>query len=183
MKINVHAGHAPAGCRGCGAVGFLNESFENRHVKNFLIQMLRDSGHDVLDCTYDKAGTAGTVLRNIVAKCNSRKADLDLSIHFNAGAKQTKRNQATTGVECWIYPGSKSYNYARQIAWYISKLGFTHRGVKESRGLYVLRKTKNPAIIIECCFVDDPDDYDLYRSLGLGSKAIAEKIADAINSI
>ena len=29
MKINVHAGHNPAGKIACGAVGLINESIEN----------------------------------------------------------------------------------------------------------------------------------------------------------
>lgn len=33
MRINVHAGHNPAGMTACGAVGLINESTENRKVK------------------------------------------------------------------------------------------------------------------------------------------------------
>ena len=39
-----------------------------------------------------------------------------------------------------------------------SELGIRNRGVKYDKGLFVLKKTKSPAALIECCFVDDADD-------------------------
>ena len=44
----------------------------------------------------------------------------------------------------------------------IKKLGFKDRGVKERKDLYVLHRTISPAMLIECCFVDDKDDVELY---------------------
>ncbi|WP_300811052.1 N-acetylmuramoyl-L-alanine amidase, partial [uncultured Acetatifactor sp.] len=40
-----------------------------------------------------------------------------------------------------------------------------------SKGLYVLKNTKAPAMLIECCFVDDKDDVQLYD---------CQKMAEAI---
>ena len=40
MIINVHAGHNPAGKIACGAVGLIDESTENRKVKEEVIQEL-----------------------------------------------------------------------------------------------------------------------------------------------
>ncbi|BCN32091.1 N-acetylmuramoyl-L-alanine amidase [Anaeromicropila herbilytica] len=37
-----------------------------------------------------------------------------------------------------------------------------NRGVKVENKLYFLRKSKAPAMLIECCFVDDKDDVKLY---------------------
>ena len=34
-----------------------------------------------------------------------------------------------------------------------------NRGVKVSKSLYFLKKTKKPAIILEVCFCDDEDDF------------------------
>ena len=53
MRINIHAGHNPEGKVACGARGILDESREDRIVKNKVIQLLRAAGHDVLDCTVD----------------------------------------------------------------------------------------------------------------------------------
>ena len=44
----------------------------------------------------------------------------------------------------------------------IAALGFKNRGVKINKKLYVLNHTKAPAMLIECCFVDDKDDVVLY---------------------
>ena len=41
MRINVHAGHNPSGKVACGAVGLLNESTENRRVKDEVASQLR----------------------------------------------------------------------------------------------------------------------------------------------
>ena len=86
MRINVHAGHNPAGKVACGAVGLINESTENRMVKDEVIGQLRQLGHTVYDCTVDNGTGQADVLKKIVAKCNAHAVDLDVSIHFNSGA-------------------------------------------------------------------------------------------------
>ena len=47
--------------------------------------------------------------------------------------------------------------------------------VKERRDLYVLRHTNAPAMLVECCFVDDKDDVKRYTA-----KKMAKAIADGI---
>ena len=53
---------------------------------------------------------------------------------------------------------------SRVIAQTISNsgLGYKNRGVKARPDLYVLKHTKAPALLVECCFVDDADDVRLY---------------------
>ena len=68
MIINVHAGHAPDGGIGCGAVGIGYESTMNRQVKEHLINLLRKAGHDVFDCTCEESVSSSTVLKKIVDK-------------------------------------------------------------------------------------------------------------------
>lgn len=174
MRINVHAGHNPDGKVACGAVGIIKESTEARKVKDRVIKYLTDQGNTVYDCTVDDGKNKSNVLSKIVAKCNSHQVDLDVSIHFNAGAKDLLGNKKTTGTEVLIYNANAS-QVATRIANKISALGFTNRGVKIRRGLYVLRKTKATALLIECCFVDDKDDCNLY-DVDKMAKAIAEGI-------
>ena len=50
----INAGHTLQG-KGTGAVGFLNESKENRAVANHVIKLLKQLGHSVIDCTIDKS--------------------------------------------------------------------------------------------------------------------------------
>lgn len=162
MIINVHAGHNPHGKVGCGAVGYIEESIEDRKVKNLVIEKLRSLGHTVYDCTEDNGTGQQDILRKIVAKCNAHTVDLDVSIHFNAGTLDRDGN--TTGTEVYIYnSASKAKPYAEAVVNAIGSLGFVNRGVKTS-GLYVLRNTKAPAMLIECCFVDDKDDVRLYNA-------------------
>ena len=149
MRINVHGGHSLK-CR--GASGYLDEVNEDRKVKNRVIELLRANGHTVYDCTDDNGATQNANLRAIVNKCNSHSVDLDVSIHLNAGGG--------TGTEVYIYnSNSKAKDEATRIAENISNaLGIRNRGIKTSTSLYVLRKTKSPSLLIECCFVDNSTD-------------------------
>lgn len=168
-KYNSHAGHSLK-CR--GAKSILDETVEARKVNDLVIKYLKQQGHTVYNCTDDNGTTQSKNLVAIVNKCNQHKVDLDISIHFNSGAKDKKGNKKTTGVEVFVYTFStKARKQAKTICNEIAKLGFKNRGVKNSASLYVLRKTKSPALLIECCFVDDKDDADLYN---------ADKMAKAI---
>lgn len=171
-KYNVHAGHNPDGKKGCGAVGLIKESTEARKVKNLVIKYLKAQGHTVYDCTVNDGTSASNVLTKIVSKCNAHKVNLDISIHFNSGANDKKGNKKTTGTEVLIYSQtSKAKDEATRICKEISSLGFRNRGVKVRSDLYFLRKTKSPALLVECCFIDDKDDVELYD---------ADKMARAI---
>lgn len=166
MKINVHGGHSLK-CR--GASGYLDEVNEDRKVKNRVIELLRANGHTVYDCTDDNSASQNANLRAIVNKCNSHSVDLDVSIHLNAGGG--------TGTEVYVYSNSsKAKDEATRIAEKISNtLGIRNRGVKTSTNLYVLRKTNSPALLIECCFVDNATDKS-HWNVEKCAKAIVEGI-------
>lgn len=173
MRINVHAGHNPAGKVACGAVGLINESTENRRVKDEVIGQLRQLGHTVYDCTVDNGTGQADVLKKIVAKCNAHAVDLDVSIHFNSGAADQKGNGKTTGVEVLLYSNaSKAYGFAEKVCKAIATLGFRNRGLQYRPGLVVLKNTKSPAMLIECCFVDDKDDVQLYDYRSMASAIV-----------
>ena len=55
------------------------------------------------------------------------------------------------------------------------KLDIRNRGFKTNQGLYVLRNTKAPAILIECCFIDDRDDANRWNA-----EACADAIVEAL---
>lgn len=166
MRINVHAGHSLK-CR--GASGYLDEVNEDRKVKNRVIELLRANGHTVYDCTDDNGASQNANLRAIVNKCNSHSVDLDVSIHLNAGGG--------TGTEVYIYSSkSKAKDEATRIAEKISNtLGIRNRGVKTSTKLYVLRNTNSPALLVECCFVDNATD-KAHWNADKCAKAIVEGI-------
>ena len=174
---NVHGGHnriVP------GAGHYLDEVTEDRKITAGVITLLQASGHTAYNCTDDVGKTVGANLANIVAKCNTHSADLDISIHQNA-AKVDPGDGKTKGVEVFVYStSSKAYAAAGRVCAKLAALGFTNRGVKISTGLYVLRHTKSPAMLIEVGFVDDKDDADLYNKVGVNAicKAITEGILD-----
>lgn len=164
MRINIHAGHNPDGMTACGAVGLIRESTEARVIKEKVVAQLKAMGHTVHDCTCDSGSSQQDVLKRIVAACNAHEVDLDVSIHFNAAANPEPDGQ-TTGTEVLVYSNSSgAVPWAQQIVDSIAALGYRNRGIKERPGLYVLKHTKAPALLIECCFVDDPDDVSIYNA-------------------
>ena len=176
MKINVHAGHNPANKVACGAIGLLNESTENRNVVKELKAILEAEGHIVYDCTCDTGTSVSDVINKIVAKSNSNAVDLDISIHFNSGANDKTGNSKSTGTECLIYNTSNNKEaIANRICANIAQLGYKNRGVKIRTDLSILKKTKAPCVLVECCFVDDKDDVKLYNPKTM-AKAIAQGI-------
>ena len=178
-KYNVHAGHTSATGKSPGAVSLLNESIEDRIITKKVIELLKADGNTVYDCTAE-GNNASDNLYKIVQKCNTHAVDLDVSIHFNSGAKDKSGNGKTCGTEVWICPGGNAIKKATaaRVCKNMSALGFTNRGVKESSNLYVLNRSNSPAVLIEVCFTDDKDDYTLYKKLGY--KTIAKAIAEGI---
>ncbi len=160
--LNIHAGHnaiVP------GANGKFNEETENRKVTNTVISKLQSLGYTVYDCTDDSGKTQNENLKNIVSKCNDHTVDLDISIHFNAS------NGQGHGVEVLQY-SNKTKTVAQNICNTIAELGFKNRGVKDRKDLYVLKKTKAPAILIECCFCDSEIDASLYNANKMASAIV-----------
>lgn len=83
---------------------------------------------------------------------NQAGADYFVSLHFNAGGG--------TGFESYsyIYVPEKTMHMNRIFHETLANmLPFRDRGQKEAN-FQVLRDTKMPAILIECCFLDHPDD-------------------------
>ena len=176
----MHAGHNPAGRIACGAVGLLDESKENRLVKNELIKYLKQGGVTVYDCTEDNGTSQSDVLKKIVAKCNAHTVDFDFSLHLNSGRNDYNGDGKQAGTEIHISADNKGKRaVAQRILDRMKAIGFnTSRGIKIRNDLYVLNHTKAPAILIEICFVDDRDDYNQYMKVGY--KAVAKAIAEGI---
>ena len=160
MIINVHGGH-----NACvpGASGLIDEVTEDRKVKDGVISKLQALGYTAYDCTDDAGASQSANLANIVKLCNAHTVNLDVSIHFNAGKNDPDGDGQTTGVEVLVYSmTSAAVPYATAVCEAISALGYKNRGVKVRSELAVLRKTTAPAMLVECCFVDDADDVAIY---------------------
>ena len=100
-------------------------------------------------------------LRARVEDANSWGADYFVSIHTNASVSQN-----ATGTEVLVY---RSPSVAADLAedvlrGVIDASGFPNRGVKQRPGLYVLRKTNMPAILVELGFISNPQEASLMSS-------------------
>ena len=181
MRFTIHAGHNPDGKKACGAVGLIKESTENRKVKDEVMRLLKLKGHTVYDCTIDNGISASDIVNKQVQKMNSySNIDLHISIHFNSGANDKVGNGKSTGTEVLVYNtvGGK-YEIAKRICSKIEKLGYKNRGVKTRQNLGVLKSSKGQTVLVECCFVDDKDDIELYNYKTM-AKAIAEGVLNEV---
>ena len=168
MRICLNAGHTIKGA-GYGAVsGAYKESEIVRKVKIELIKLLRAKGHTVYDCTVDLATTQNEYLKQTVSMANAKSADVFLSLHCNAGGGE--------GVEVFTWKGNK-LDKAVHTCYELSRLGFKNRGIKDGSDLYVVKKTKSPAMLIELFFLDSKTDQALYSKQGY--KGIAKAISEA----
>ena len=93
--------------------------------------------------------------KNVCTSC----ADVFLSLHTNAAT-----NENASGSEALIY--SYSSSVANALATDILEemtlvTGLRSRGVIERPGLYVLRRTNMPAVLVEMGFITNADDAEL----------------------
>lgn len=178
-SYNVHGGHNPSGKIACGATGFLDESKEDRAIAKAIVKYLKKGGATVYNCTVDNGKSQSDVLIKICAKCNAHTVKQDYSVHLNSGRNDKKGDKKVGGFEVWAYSwDSFKKTVANRCRKKMKALGFTDRGLKTSTSLYYLKHTKAPAMLFEICFVDDKDDYLLYKTVGADKigKALAEAI-------
>ena len=169
MVIGIDMGHTlnPANY---GAKGIKNESEETRKVGEKLIQYLECMGNKVVNVTQDYSETASESLRKRVELANAQPLDLFVSLHFNFF--DGERN----GSEIYTY-GGKRLPAAVRVLDNLGKLGFKKNGIFDGSKLYVLRKTKAPAMLIEIAYVDSEKDMSMYNPESV-AKAIAEGITN-----
>jgi len=165
--IVISSGHAK---KVQGAVGIINEVEEARLIVDQLAVELRDRGIKVHTFHDDTSTTQSQNLDTIVKKHNSYDRDLDVSVHFNAFQKTEK----PMGTEV-LYKSQK--DLAGKVAAAIASVGFINRGAKKRDDLAFLNGTKEPAILIEVCFVDSQADVNVYEE---HFDTICAKIADVL---
>ena len=119
----------------------------------FEVRLSRPTADTVLGTNNSSSLTAR------VREANSWGADVFLSLHTNASL-----NANATGSEALIY--SRSSRVALGLAEDILRelnltTGLRNRGVIERPGLYVLRRTNMPAVLVEMGFITNPTDAEL----------------------
>ena len=153
-QVNISSGHS-INCQ--GAVDIINEVTEARKVVDRVYEIIKASGKQCYKY-HDTSSSSTQNLVNIVNWHNGFKDGVDVSIHFNAYAHVDK----PMGVEvCYYSNSSLAVAVSKEIA---TAGGFIDRGAKQRTGLYFLKHTNKPAILIEVCFVDSVADVNLYRA-------------------
>ena len=86
---------------------------------------------------------------------NSWPADYFISIHVNSNT-----NPAINGTEVYVYrPDSVPYYLAQDIlAEIVRRVGTKDNGVRINPGLYVLRRTNMPAVLVELAYISNTSD-------------------------
>lgn len=171
MKIIVSVGHTLTG-KGSGAIGILNESVVNREVASLVKKYLQEQGHNVVYLQIDKIGDNDAL--DYVQRANQANKypnyDLFVEIHHNCF------NGTAQGTEAFYY-SDKGKVYAQKIVNSIAELGFYNRGAKYYEW-HVLKATKMPAVLVECCFIDNKADVSKHNS-----DKIARKIVKGITGV
>lgn len=159
MKIAVRGGH---NFQAKGANGIIDETIEDRKVKDSTIKYLKKLGHSVLDVTPGNM-SSNSDLAYGVNKANNWGADVFISIHFN---KAYTTYNGLIGTEGWILGrGGSAEQISNRICLKIASTGLKNRGTK-TKAFYELRKTTMPAVIVEVCFVEATEDVKIYKKVG-----------------
>ncbi len=163
IKVFIDQGHNPvnpnAGAEGQGyreqdlvyEIGVILADLLNADP-NFTARLSRRSPTVIL-------GTSNaSSLRARVVDANSWGADVFLSLHTNASS-----NENATGTEALVFrSGSSAYRLAEDILRALNEsTGLRNRGVVLRPGLYVLRRTAMPAVLVELGFITNPRDASL----------------------
>ncbi|MBE6634823.1 MAG: N-acetylmuramoyl-L-alanine amidase [Ruminococcaceae bacterium] len=164
IKIYIDQGHNPrsynTGAEGNGyfeqdityRIGILLSGYFSQNT-SFEVRLSRPTADTIL-------GTSNsTSLSERVRDANRWGADLFLSLHTNASV-----SSAANGMECLVYDYSAAV--ANAVAEDILEqttliTGVRNRGIVERPGLYVLRRTEMPAVVVEMGFITNASDAEL----------------------
>lgn len=166
IRIFIDQGHNPqnpnAGAEGNG----LREQDVTYAVGQELARLLRQNGnYEVLlsrnSPTEILGNSNGESLRQRVEAANAFGADYFISIHTNASEISTAQ-----GSEAIVYnQNSAAIPLAKSILQGLEyATGFPERGVYSRPTLYVLRRTKMPAVLVEIGFITNPEEAYLMRT-------------------
>lgn len=162
-KIYIDQGHNPqnpnAGAEGNG----YREQDITYRVGIELAQLLRSNGNFDVRLSRPTPSTQlgssnSSSLRARVNDANSWGADYFISIHTNASTVSS-----VNGTEALVYSApSVASELAEDIVREVTDItGLRNRGVKLRPGLYVLRKTNMPAVLVEIGFISNSRDANL----------------------
>ena len=160
IKIFIDQGHNPEGVN-AGAEGFgYREQDINYAVGTRLAELLRQDGRFEVKVSRisptDSLGTSNaTSLAERVNAANEWDADYFISIHANAS---TNPNQNGTEVYVYRVPSVAAELAEDVLEGIVERMGTRDNGVRVNPSLYVLRRTKMPAILVELGYITNAED-------------------------
>ena len=184
IKIYIDQGHNPqnpnAGAEGNG----LREQDIVFRIGILLADLLRANPDFEVRLSRPTAesqiGTSNTTsLRMRVNDANSWGADYFISLHTNASDISS-----ASGIEAFAFSKpSAAFSLGEDILTALSaSTGLNNRGMKVRSGLYVLRKTAMPSILVELGFITNPNDARLMsQQPELFARGIYNGILDYFN--
>lgn len=181
IKIYIDQGHNPENPN-AGAVGNgLREQDITYRVGEALAELLRaDPTFEVRlsrpTPTTSLGSSNSTSLRARVEDANAWGADYFISIHTNAS-----ENSSASGTEAFAYSRpSDAFTLGEDIVRGITAItGLRDRGMKVRPGLYVLKRTAMPAVLVELGFISNPGDAALMNeNPGLFARGIYNGILE-----
>jgi N-acetylmuramoyl-L-alanine amidase len=108
-----------------------------------------------------------------VAIANSHRNAVFVSIHFNSA-----RREGANGFETYYYGSSSGALAARIHRNLVQSFNSENRGVRR-RGYYVLRRTRIPAVLVECGFLTNRREASLAQTAPYQQR-LARKIGEAV---
>jgi len=162
-KIYIDQGHNPVNPNaGAEGNGYREQDLVFR-IGIELANLLRNNGNFEVRLSRPNAstqiGTSNTSsLRARVNEANSWGADYFISLHTNAS-----ENPSATGSEAFAYSRpSAAFSLGEDILRRMTEAtGLRNRGMFTRPGLYVLKKTVMPAVLVELGFISNPRDSSL----------------------
>lgn len=160
IKIFIDQGHNPEGIN-AGAEGFgYREQDINYAVGTRLGELLeQDDRFEVKlsrNSPTDTLGTSNaTSLAARVNAANTWGADYFISIHANAST-----SPAANGTEVYVYrkPSTAADLAEDVLEGIVNRMGTKNNGVLVNSALYVLRRTRMPAILVELGYITNAED-------------------------
>ena len=168
-KIMIDAGH---GGNNPGAL------YEGRKESDDALRLAMAVGDileaDGFDVVYTRTDDTTQSVAEKAALANASGADLFISIHRNAAARDNLYN----GVQTLIYgPGGLREEVAGNIANELENVGFQNLGIDNRPDLVVLNRTQMPAVLVEAGFIDSDKDNQIFDTR---FEETAEAIANGI---
>jgi len=165
IKIYIDQGHNPvnpnAGAEGNG----LREQDIVYQIGQSLASLLRSDGNFEVRLSRPTAQTQlgtsnASSLAARVNEANSWGADYFISLHTNAS-----ENRRASGSEAFAFSrNSQAFILGEDIlAGLAAETGLRNRGMSVRTNLYVLRRTRMPAVLVELGFISNPEDAALMR--------------------